>query len=122
MLGEALSLAASNRVLAQDNLGVSVGDEVLLGIPENGALRAAFVLYGVPLLGLMFGVVIAQAWGDGWAALAGLLGLGLGLLVVRWWPSPKPEAVRPLILERLPSAVLASGRGRAAMKIIPMKC
>jgi sigma-E factor negative regulatory protein RseC len=120
MLGEALSPApapASNRVLAQDDLGVSVGDEVLFGIPENGALHAALVMYGVPLLGLMLGVVLTQAWGDGWAGLSGLLGLGLGLLLVRLWPYSRSVAVRPLILERLPSAPSAL----TDMKIFPMK-
>lgn len=118
MLGEALSPApASNRVLAQDDLGVSVGDEVLFGIPEDGALRAALVMYGVPLLGLMLGVVLTQAWGDGWAGLTGFLGLGLGLLLVRLWPHSRSVAVRPLILERLPSAT----SGLTDMKTFPIK-
>jgi len=110
LLGEALTPSVnaqvSNQVRAQDPLGVRVGDTVLLGIEEKGALRAAFLMYGLPLLGLMSGLLLAQPWGDLWAIAAGMTGFALALFVV--WLSGrasrhKPQKIQPVILARLDS-------------------
>lgn len=112
LLGEALTPVkrgeAANHVLAQDPLGVRVGDTVLLGVEEKGALRAAFLMYGLPLLGLMSGLLLAQPWGDLWAIAAGITGLALSLAVV-WLlgraSQHKPKEIQPMILARLDTAV-----------------
>ena len=111
LLGEALTPAsnsqAANHVYAQDPLGVRVGDTVLLGIEEKGALRAAFLLYGLPLFGLMSGLLLAQPWGDLWAIAAGVAGFGLALVVV-WLlgraSGARPQTIQPMIFARLDSA------------------
>lgn len=119
LLGEALTPAsssqASNHVLAQDPVGVHVGDTVLIGIEEMGALRAAFLMYGLPLFGLMLGLLLAQPWGDLWASAAGITGFGLALAVV-WLlgraSQARPQKIHPMILARLDSA---------APKMIPIR-
>ena len=111
LLGEALTPASNaqsaNHVLVQDSVGVRVGDTVLLGIEEKGALRAAFLMYGLPLFGLMSGLLLAQPWGDLWAIAAGTSGLGLALAVV-WLlgraSQVRPQKIQPVILARLDSA------------------
>jgi sigma-E factor negative regulatory protein RseC len=110
LLGEALAPAAnnqaSNNVLARDSLGVRVGDSVILGVEEEGALGAAFLMYGLPLFGLMLGLLLAQPWGDLWALAAGGAGLGLALAVVRLLgrvSQHKSQNVQPIILARLDS-------------------
>ncbi len=122
LLGEALTPSASsqaaNHVLAQDPLGVRVGDTVLLGIEEKGALRAAFLMYGLPLSGLMSGLLLAQPWGDLWAIAAGVTGLGLALAVV-WLlgrtSQRNAQKIQPMILARLDSAA------SSATKTIPIQ-
>jgi len=111
LLGEALTPASSsqaaNHILAQDPVGVRVGDTVLLGIEEEGALRAAFLMYGLPLFGLMSGLLLAQPWGDLWALAAGGAGLGLALIMV-WLlgraSQARPQKIQPMILAHLASA------------------
>ena len=58
--------------------------EILLA-PEN-LLRAAFVVYGLPMIGAIAGAALAYAasLGDAAAALLALLGLGSGLGASRW--------------------------------------
>lgn len=71
LLGGALRAPTQQRVQVRDLLGVAVGDQVLLGVSERGGLKAALLLYGLPLGGLLLGMALAQPWGDGWAALVG---------------------------------------------------
>ena len=58
--------------------------EILLA-PEN-LLRAAFVVYGLPMIGAIGGATLAYAasLGDAAAAMLALLGLGCGLVASRW--------------------------------------
>ncbi|OYY74928.1 MAG: hypothetical protein B7Y40_02970 [Gammaproteobacteria bacterium 28-57-27] len=129
LLGEALAPSSSNqalnRVRAQDALGVQVGDTVVLGVAEEGALRAAFLIYGLPLLGLLLGVLLAQPWGDLWAMVAGMMGLGLAMGVV-WLlgrsarhESRASNNLQPQILARIASAPLAADAAR--LNIIPIQ-
>jgi len=112
LLGEALTPASSNSssnvVCARDNLGVRIGDKVLLGVEEEGALQAAFLLYGLPLFGLMSGLFLAQPWGDLWAIAAGVIGFGLALGIVALLghsSANQPHKIQPVILARIDSVV-----------------
>ena len=107
LFGEALTPPPSSLILAQDPLGVHVGDKVLLGIAEEGVLRAALLMYGLPIAGLLLGLIVAQPLGDGWAMIAGAAGLGLALAAV--WLLGRltrrdSQKIQPLILARMGSA------------------
>src|SRR5690606_39112889 len=41
-------------------LGVRVGDEVVVGIPESALLKASVILYLIPLLGMMAGAMTVR--------------------------------------------------------------
>lgn len=64
--------------------GAAPGDLVVVGVPEDGLMRASLVAYLVPLLGLIAGgiagPVLYPGGGDGTAALTAFAGLGLGLV------------------------------------------
>lgn len=63
-----------------------VGERVVVGVEEGSVLRASAMLYGVPLLTLLGGGLIAQkiyGMGDFGAAAAAIAGLLVGLVVVR---------------------------------------
>ncbi len=64
---------------------VGTGDEVRLELAPDNVLRAAGIVYGLPLLGA--GIGAAMAWGagagDAGASLLALLGLGAGFLLGR---------------------------------------
>ncbi len=83
LLGRALSPGGASRIAVRDTHGLRVGEEVVLGLPEEGLMRAAWLLYGLPLAGFIGGLALLQGAGEGWALLAGLLGLGAGLGLLR---------------------------------------
>ena len=61
-----------------------VGQKALLELPQGGLALSAFMLYGLPLLGLMVMAVLGQAIsGELGAGLGALIGLALGLLASR---------------------------------------
>jgi sigma-E factor negative regulatory protein RseC len=63
-----------------------VGERVVVGIEEGTVLRASAILYGVPLLTLLAGGLVAQkvyGMGDLGSAAAAIAGLLAGLMVVR---------------------------------------
>lgn len=46
-----------NKLSIKNNIGVKVGDRVMLTIEENYLLRSSLLLYGLPLLFLFIGMV-----------------------------------------------------------------
>ncbi|MEH6490834.1 SoxR reducing system RseC family protein [Halopseudomonas sp.] len=86
-----------------------VGDEVMVGIPEDALVRSAFWVYLVPLFGLFGAALFAQ--GLGWAEpaviLAAAAGLLIGFLVVRWYSRRAQGDLRlqPQVIGRAGGAV-----------------
>jgi sigma-E factor negative regulatory protein RseC len=76
-------------LLLPNKLGVGVGDEVVIGMPEGALLKAAVAAYMVPLLGLLAGGIIGEGFVVEPASsqlpplFGGLAGLVLGLVATR---------------------------------------
>ncbi len=100
MLTEALNAA-----------GAEVGDRVRINIDSSVVLRAVLIVYGVPLVGLIAGVL----WGAHVAAtyqlsetMQGVCGTGagislalLGLMAASWYTKHQQNSYRPTIVRRL---------------------
>ena len=72
--------------LPQD-MALKVGDEVVLGIPQKAFIKASLLTFAMPLMIMLAFASLAQ-WGalsEPAAVVAALLGLGLGLLLLRWY-------------------------------------
>ena len=72
--------------LPQD-MALNVGDEVVLGIPHKAFIKASLLTFAMPLMIMLAFASLAQ-WGalsEPAAVVAALLGLGLGLLLLRWY-------------------------------------
>jgi len=67
-------------------LAVAENDLVEIALAPDNLLRAAAIVYGLPMLGAVAAAAIAYAFslGDAAAALAALAGLACGLAVSRW--------------------------------------
>lgn len=63
-----------------------VGDEVVIGVPEDALVRGALWVYMMPLLALFVVALSAQALGgsEPQVILAALAGLAFGFVLVRW--------------------------------------
>ena len=68
------------------DLQLALDDEVVIGIREDLLLRAAVLVYLLPLLGLLVGALLASSLGlaEGLVILGALCGLLTAWLVVRW--------------------------------------
>ena len=74
------------QMMVSSEIPVSAGDEVMLGIEEATLLRGSLLLYGLPLLFMLIGAVLAQSLvpsGGELPVIAGAIsGLLLGLFLV----------------------------------------
>jgi sigma-E factor negative regulatory protein RseC len=76
--------AGVRRYRLVNGIGARVGDRVHLTIADGGLWQASLASYVLPLLLAIAGAMIGQAAGsDGRAAAGTLLGLGIGLLLLR---------------------------------------
>ncbi len=71
---------------AVNRVGAKPGDRVLVGLPQSLSIRAAYILYGVPLLfflaGLGLGTLISSAALDGGYSAPVSLACAFGLLAL----------------------------------------
>ena len=85
--GAGLSLARNRRVEARVPPGASIhtGDSVELAMAPSNVLRAAGIVYGLPLAAAASGAAIAYllGLGDPAAALAAVAGLAAGLFLAK---------------------------------------
>ena len=75
------------------------GETIELEVPDGTVSRGALLAYALPLAAMLAGLVLGARWGaEGVQALGALVGLALGLLVVRLFsrrmkaPAPVPCA------------------------------
>ena len=80
-----VSSANRMRIRAIDPISVEVGQNVVVGIPEDTLLQASVWMYFIPLLGLIGGAVLPSLLGgeSGIAAVFSIIGLTAGLLLAR---------------------------------------
>jgi len=73
-------------VSVRSGMEIAVDDVVEISLAPDNLLRAAVLVYGLPMLGALVAAAIAYALslGDAGAAMAALLGLGAGLIAGRW--------------------------------------
>ena len=103
------------RTRVLNDLGAGVGDEVVIGLPEQALVRGALAVYLVPLLGLLagglFGAYLAQrllvADPELFTMALGGLGLAGGVVWLRRFARSIGEDSRyqPVILRRVAAMV-----------------
>lgn len=98
-----------NHIRVVSDKSVSVGDHVVLGIPENTLVKSAFLAYGLPLLLFVGSAGVADSVfsvSEPWVITIGLLGLFLGFSLVRLisgaGAGARVSSFQPVILKVLP--------------------
>lgn len=78
------------RMRVSNGIGAQQGDRVVIGLDERALQRASYLLYGLPLLGLIGGALLGDAMASNWhvagepaAAIGGLCGVIAALLFAR---------------------------------------
>ncbi|RLT88474.1 MULTISPECIES: SoxR reducing system RseC family protein [unclassified Ketobacter] len=86
-------------------IDVTIGDQVVVGVPEEIMVKSSILAYLMPLLTMMVGVLLADSfWGqDLLTALAGIIGLALGFVILRWHfhRNRHDERYQPVVLRRI---------------------
>lgn len=113
-----ISDGKANQVLVSNSLELKVGDEVLIGIPEELLIKASVMVYLLPLLVMIASASVIEKWlapGDGWVAIAGVAGLAVGFTMVKLYSSlhksdPKfcPKMIRKKGFEPIQSVEIAT--------------
>lgn len=103
--------AKFSRIRVANAVNAKTGDCVVLGIPEQALLKGSFAVYLVPLLGLLFGAVLAHllggavsvGWQDLWALVGGSAGFFAGLYWVRGYGqrAARGRGFQPVLLRRV---------------------
>lgn len=85
LLNKSLRPQRFNTYRLPNSIGATVGDRVLLVVPEGAVLRAALLAYMLPVVMVIVGAAIGTAIQEtGPAApLGAVVGLGVGLVVLR---------------------------------------
>lgn len=68
-------------------MALSVGDEVVLGIPQKAFIKASLLTFAMPLI-MMLAFALLAKWGglsEPLTVVTALVGLGFGLLLLRWY-------------------------------------
>ncbi|MSQ80900.1 MAG: Fis family transcriptional regulator [Candidatus Methylopumilus sp.] len=77
----------SGQIETRNNLNAKLGDMVILGIDETLILKGSLMLYGVPLLTMFIGMLIAgyisQATSEFYVFMGAMIGLCLGVFLIK---------------------------------------
>lgn len=83
----------------------AVGDEVVIGVPESVVVTSSVLAYLMPLVIALVFALMADAGqaSDGMTAVASLLGLALGFVILRWHFRRRQhdERYQPQVLRRV---------------------
>ena len=91
-----------------NTLKAQKGDEVKLELKESTFLKATYLLYGVPFLGLFGGLMggyflatlLKLMWGELLMVLVGIIGMAIGCLYIYWTEKKhKYQKMLPKIIE-----------------------
>ena len=100
------SAGSRARIRVPSDRVLSVGDQVVVGIPENALLKGAAMVYLLPLVCLFAGALLGSQLsfsGQDLSALFGVAGLVVGFLVNRWYSGHHAAAsLQPQIIRILP--------------------
>lgn len=94
---------------------VHVGDQVMIGLPENAVVNASLYMYILPLIGLFSAALLADNAGlsEPWIILCAFFGLASGFAGVRWyaWRQRSNPDMQPRIMRVMsPSGIVTSDR------------
>ena len=85
-----------NRLQLDNSLGARIGDQVVVGIPDDLLVQASFQAYLLPLLVMLSTAAAGDAMGlnEGLLSLLVLGGLATGFYLVRWFTHIKQSRQR----------------------------
>ena len=94
----------TNHLQASCELSVSVGEQVVVGVPEDIMVKSSLLAYLMPLIFMLFFSLVADHYlaSEGLVAMFGLMGLALGFGYLRWHFSRNrhDQRYQPVVLRK----------------------
>jgi sigma-E factor negative regulatory protein RseC len=76
--------------------GIKIGQQVVVGLPEGAILKSTLVLYGIPLIALVFGAILGHFLsGERGSIIVSLLSMLLGFKLARFWSEQNKQHWQP---------------------------
>ena len=70
-------------IKVKNGIGAKVGDEVYIGIPVKSEFIAIFLLFGLPVMLGLIGLLIGTLYTEIHSVILGLVGFALGLIIAK---------------------------------------
>jgi hypothetical protein len=70
-------------VLVENNVGAQINDEVYVEQSPGIGLVSAFLLFGLPVVLALVGLIIGARWGQTGSLLIGVSGFATGLIIAK---------------------------------------
>jgi sigma-E factor negative regulatory protein RseC len=95
----------------QDVNGFTVGQQLVVGLPEGAILRSTLVLYGMPLIALVFGAIVGHYLaGEAGSIITSVLAMILGFQLARYWSQKNQQQWQPHFIRHcFPPANIQNG-------------
>jgi positive regulator of sigma E activity len=71
-------------VQVENSIGAGIDDEVYVEQTPGVGLAAAFLVFGLPVMLALLGMILAARWREAWAILIAVLCFGIGLLIAKF--------------------------------------
>lgn len=89
---DAITTKKSCTLKCEKEIECQVGDLVELNLAQPTFLKATYVMYGIPLIGFILGIIVGYGMSrlfpgiseDIWVLVGGLIGILLPLLGIKW--------------------------------------
>lgn len=77
----------NRRIRVPNELGLVVGQQAIIGISDNVLMKASLIAYLMPLLSMIGIALLAASYDldDGAVAVSSIVGLAIGILLMRHW-------------------------------------
>jgi len=70
-------------IVVQNSMNAQVGDDVYIEQNPGIGLVSAFVLFGLPVILSIIGLIAGGRWGETWALICGIVGFAAGLVFAK---------------------------------------
>jgi positive regulator of sigma E activity len=76
--------SAKRTVIVENTVNAWIGDDVSVKQSPGKALLSAFILFGLPVILAVLGLIIGTRWGETWSVICGVAGFVLGLIIAKF--------------------------------------
>jgi len=71
-------------IVVQNRMKAQVGDDVYIEQSPGIGFLSAFILFGLPVILSIIGLVAGGRWGETWALICGIIGFAAGLIFAKF--------------------------------------